>query len=80
MAEGAICVLDVKEILFVHFFFFLSLYSSLERGFVIVMWLCVKDRAALSKEPLGFESSPKDPELPRVGMGWWGGALHRIIF
>lgn len=55
--------------------FFLSV-PSLERDFVIVMWLCVKDRAALSKEPLGFESSPIDPELPRVGMGvgrlgWW---------
>lgn len=72
VAEGAICVLDVKKI---HRMLF-SLYSSLERDFVIVMWLCVRDRAALSKEPLGFESSPIDPELPRVGMGvgrlgWW---------
>lgn len=40
-----------------------SFYLSLERDFVIVMWRCVKDWAALFKEPLGLESSPKDQEL-----------------
>lgn len=60
-----------------------SFYLSLERDFVIVMLHCVKDRAALFKEPLGFESSPKDSELLRVGRGGSGGgiiALHFFFF
>lgn len=49
-------------------FFFFSFVFSLERDFVIVLWLCVKGRAALSKEPL-----EKQLQRRRAAEGWRGG-------
>lgn len=49
------------------------------------MWHCVKDRAALFKEPLGFESSLKDQELlkgavQRVRRRYFAALFFDIIF
>lgn len=72
-----LCVMNVDKIFSACTF---SFNLSLERDFVIVMWHCVKDRAALFKEPLGLESSPKDQELLRVGCCGLGGGISLHYF